>query len=287
MNSRSLHPGPGGPDSGGFEARLDTLLERYFDGDLAGDELAWMQARLEDDADLRAQVELQEKIDASLRRMHPADSIPMPAIPIDLGARDSMDRAHLAPGTGASGAGAPAGDAPVPISLPARAAPTRRLWPILAAAAVLLVAAGLFRAYWDRRVPDFNLMQPTEMYNRLVMMGFQPAVVCKTDPEFAALVKEKLGTALVATATPGVEVLGWGYNDDYNGSPISPHTMMLLARVDDREVLVFLDQAARDRELALPPNSNLKLFRREVGPIVAYEITPLDQPKVIPALRTW
>lgn len=269
------------------------LLERYIDGDLEGDELAQMEVRLLADPALRAQIDLQSRIDSSLKRTHDALTIPMPAIPIDLarelaGSPAISDRADIAPTPTTTATPTPtpttsATDddyAPVPIRFP-----LKRWVTYAAAAAILLAAAGLFRAYWDARVPDFRLMEPIAMYDKLVATGFQPAVICKTEPEFARLVKEKLGIALIASATPGIEILGWGYQDDYDGSPISPKTMMLLTRVEGREVLILLDHASRDRTLKAPPGSNKAIFRREVGPLITYEITPFAEPRVLPTLR--
>lgn len=243
---------------------IEFLFERYLDGQLQGDELAWMRARIEQDPALRNEEELHRRMTESLRRIAAPEQVPFPA----------------------ATASAPV-DPPAPIPITRASGPqTLRLrrWGMAVAAALLLAGAGLFRVYWDSRVPDFNLMAPGELYSRLVMSGFHPAQVCTSDPEFAALVHEKLGTALIATASPDVEVLGWGYSSDYNGSPISPRTMMLLAKVDGREVLVLLDQTARDRTLAAPAGGKLNLFRREVGQIVAYELTPMAEARVIPGL---
>lgn len=78
-------------------------------------------------------------------------------------------------------------------------------------------------------------------------------------------------------------MLGWAYGNDYNGRMIGPDTMVLMTRVDGSEnVVVLMDRASADRRLKLPPGSNLSLFRREVGPIVLYEITPLKSERVIP-----
>ena len=242
---------------------IEFLFERYLDGQLQGDELAWMRARIEQDPALRNEEELHLRMTESLRRIAAPEQIPFPAA--------------------AAAAEPPAAPIPITRAKPVNS-PWLRRWGLAIAAALLLAGAGVFRFYWDSRVPDFNLMAPGELYSRLVMSGFRPAQVCTSDPEFAALVHEKLGTALIATASPGVEVLGWGYSSDYNGSPISPRTMMLLAKVDGREVLVLLDQTARDRTLAAPAGGKLNLFRREVGPIVAYELTPMAEARVIPGL---
>jgi hypothetical protein len=261
---------------------MHELIEQFIDGTLTGEELAFMEQCIENDAQVREQIELQSRIDDSLRRICTVEKIAMPAIPAD---REQHD----------------ATPAPIPFRDPqtiasdlqqiaqsssSRAESPWKRWGILAmAAALLLTFAGLYRSYWDAKVPDFRIMEPVAMYDRLVGMGFTPAVVCKTEPEFARLVREKLGSTLVATATPGIEVLGWGYQDDYDGSPISPKTMMLLTRVDGTNVLVLMDEESRDRTLRVPEGSSMKIFRREIGPLVTYEVTPLAEPRVLPTLR--
>ncbi len=266
MSERNHNPRqPDGAPPWGPE-RTELLLERFIDGDLEGQELAWIERRLQDDPALRAELALQEQIDQALRRTHRVEGIAMPAIPID--ALRGLEESVAVDGE--------------PVH---RVIPWRRWGVLVAAAIIVLTFAGLFRAYWDARVPDFKLVEPVAMYDRLVRTGFRPAVVCRTEPEFARLVKEKLGTALIAAGSPGVEVLGWGYKDDYDGSPISPKTMMLLARVDGREVLVLLDSAGRDRELRAPAGSGMHLHRRVIGPLVTYEVSPFDAPRVLPVLR--
>jgi hypothetical protein len=267
---------------------MDELLERFIDGTLNGEELAFVEDRIEKDPAIRDQLELQSRIDDSLRRMCTIEKIPMPAIPADIPSVIHNDVPMEPP------APIPFRDPHATVSEPKQGlqrssawtgTPWKR-WGILAmAAALLLTFAGLYRGYWDAKVPDFRLMEPVAMYDRLVRTGFTPAVICKTEPEFARLVREKLGSALVATATPGIEVLGWGYQDDYDGSPISPRTMMLLTRVEGTNVLVLMDETSRDRDLEVPEGSAMRIFRREIGPLVTYEVTPLDQPRVLQTLR--
>ena len=47
-------------------------------------------------------------------------------------------------------------------------------------------------------------------------------------------------------------------------------------------VVVLMDRKGDDRKLKLPETSNLHLFRREVGPLVLYEISPLNEQRVLP-----
>jgi hypothetical protein len=55
----------------------------------------------------------------------------------------------------------------------------------------------------------------------------------------------------------------------------------MLARVNGLPVMVFVDRANADTHPTLPSGENkLHLFRKELGPLVLYELTPLDRPNV-------
>jgi hypothetical protein len=63
---------------------------------------------------------------------------------------------------------------------------------------------------------------------------------------------------------------------------MSPHTTAMLARVDQSPVLVFVDRLERDQPQAMPePSSGLRLFRKQLGELVLYELTPLTAPRVM------
>ena len=67
---------------------------------------------------------------------------------------------------------------------------------------------------------------------------------------------------------------------------LSRYTTTLLARVNDSPVMVFIDRANADSHPADPPSATgLHLFRQELGPLVMYELTPLDQPMVMSYLH--
>jgi len=66
----------------------------------------------------------------------------------------------------------------------------------------------------------------------------------------------------------------------YRGG-LSRYTTTMLARVNGLPVMVFVDRANADTHPTLPSGeSKLHLFRKELGPLVLYELTPLDQPKL-------
>jgi hypothetical protein len=258
---------------------LELLMEEYLAGRLDGETLRSFEQALRDDAELAQTLESQRKLDAALRAAFVAPSAPSEAEVRDAAqriARPTVD--PPAPPT-LRLAGRPEDQSPSP-PRPA----TRWRW-IAVAAAVLLSAAGIYRSIVGVEEP--RLIPPDQLYAVLQNMGWTPAQVCNTPNEFAALVKDRLGQALLpdpAAATSGIALLGWGYEDDYNGSPLSKSTMMLLTTVGDDRVLVLIDRKKHRRDLQPRPGSPLRIFEEVKGNLVLYEITPSGAPRVLPHL---
>lgn len=225
-------------------------VSAYVDGLLPPAEHAAFEARLRAQASLAEQVALQRRIDASIRGLYPYEP---PAV---------------------VASGRPGASRPAPWY-------ARRLTWLSAAAAVLLALTIYTRT--GSRTPH---LPAADLYARLEAEGFRPQWKCDTDERFAGAVETRLGTPLVVPlATSGVEILGWVYADGYEGSPLSAQAMILLTRVQGRDVIVLMDKAADDRTVKAPAKSGLKVFRREVGPLVLYEVTPLPEPHVIAAAK--
>lgn len=231
---------------------LEVRIEGFLRGELGPDEVRVFQRELDQSPDLRGLIEQQRRIDTWLRRAFEPVAVPLPE-----------PRAL--------------------VFKPAGTRPLRRLWWYAAAATILLAGAGVFVRFVNNRFPDARI-SPDSLHNRLVMRGFQPTTVCTTDKEFAAFVRQRFGQALSAASLPAVEMLGWGYGDQYDGSPLSPKALILLAKVDGQPVTVLIDRASADRALTLPENSPLHLFKRTIGRLVVYEITPVDAPRVLDSL---
>jgi hypothetical protein len=225
-----------------LSGRHAELLERYLDGDLAGDELAEFQNELSTSPELRGQVELQERINAGLRRMFaPEESAATAPNP----PRSILGRFHWRP------------------------------WAI--AAGLLLAIAG---AWWATRPPPGP--DPLEAeYRRIVDAGFTPQQVCTDDATFRAWVMDKFGQPLQPRSDRGsVQFVGWN-----SSRVLSVYSGLLLARVQGREVVVLIDRAGiEDGKLPRPADPSLRQYRRVMGNLVLYEITPLDRPAVLDAL---
>jgi hypothetical protein len=241
------------------------LIDAYLDDLLEETERAAFERGLESDARLRAEVEGQRRIDGALGRLFAPPVGNALASRITTLVRESI----LAPNR-----------RPV-VRMPARVSRWRRL---AIAAALTMGVVGLYRL-WDfvqpSRPRDIYAPQAwrsfEKVYRDTVAGGFKPGWVCKNDREFATAFRRRLGQALLLLPPPpGVAWAGLDYCNS-----ITPRTMFLLAWVQGEKVLVLVDQAGSDRGQALPPESRLHLFRRQVGNLVLYECTPLDQPYVL------
>ena len=126
--------------------------------------------------------------------------------------------------------------------------------------------------------PRYTPNLPLEtIYQNCVTDGFQPKWVCEDKHEFAATFFARQGQGLLLADLPvGSKMEGLTYRGG-----LSRYTTTMLARVNGLPVMVFVDRGTADTHPELPAaESKLHLFRKELGPLVVYELTPLDQPKV-------
>jgi hypothetical protein len=228
-------------------------IEEYLDGQLSPRDRAAFDAAMAQDAALSAEVALQRRIDAALARRFE----------------------HK-------------GEGPRKLTLKPQKTveAARRRWVLPAWIGLAAAVAVAAITYWSTSRPDPLLRSPQFVYDVLQSRGFKPEWTCKDDQEFAAAVNERLGEPLlVPMSTPGVKLVGWAYADNYAGYALSEKGMVLITKVADDHVLVLMDRKRKDRELSVPPESGLHLFRREVGDLVLYEITPRKKPAVLEAAR--
>lgn len=231
-----------------------SKLDAYLDRALPADERDAMKRELDVSPELRAAVELQGRIDESLRRSF-APSKP----PAELLSRLS-DAAGVQP--------------------PAK---PRSRWLKIAAvaiAATIVWAVVGWQFFAGRfKTPNYDPNTPLEtIYATSVADGFKPKWVCDDPHEFASTFQTRQGQPLLlADLPPGTKMAGLAY---FGG--LSRYTTAMLARVDGQPVLVFVDKASADTHPAEPSaTSGLHLFRKELGPLVLYELTPLDHPSVM------
>jgi len=238
----------------------DDQLDAYVDGTLGAEETGRFEARRADDDTLRAALETQKRIDESLARVHEPPPAALERV------LKEIDRQAVATVT-------PAGHQ-VPIY--------RRPWAI---AALIILSVG---AAWQListlprgEAPDDYGPKPLTtadaFYRQAVENGFKPDWVCKDDEEFSSTFRKRFRQPLLLAhdtgpvSTVGLSYLNW----------LSTHTTALLSRVDGQPVVVLIDRLRNDRTKSLPPESGLHLFRRVLGELVLYEVTPLPEPHVM------
>lgn len=249
----------------------DTTVDRYLDNLMPPSERAEFERRLTAEPELTAEVQRQQSVDAALRgySQPPAPDAVLAAI-----------RSHI---EGAQRPGAAAGEAQ---PLRFRATPA---WRRFAVAAVLLL--GVFGAWQMYRVfttpsgvydpgPRRSLVQA---YQATLDKGFHSDWTCRDDAEFAKTFFDQFGQMLSMNPPlpDNTKALGLEY---YN--ILSRKTIGMLTRVEGEPAMIFIDRLENDDKTTVPPvEAGKHIFRRELGDLVLYEVTPLDHPGLIDHLR--
>jgi hypothetical protein len=236
-------------------------LDLYLDGMLEGPELAAFEQRLAADASLRRLVDQHRRIDRDLKK-----SFKPPSISISLPAVAPAATPQKFPAA-----------APRPGSYKFPIAPRFLLY------AAVVAIAGIV-GWWQMSPPTVSIKMPQlsagQVYANLTSKGFQPEFVCTTDEAFNETMEKRFGQGLLIASAPNIELIGWAYSDGYKGAVVSPKELILMAKVDGRETVVFMDKAKNAPFFGIkkeaPPGMNV--FKRRVGDIVLYELTSLPTP---------
>lgn len=257
-------------DHNGHESSLDAFL----DGTLSDADRAQWMIRVREDDGVHMQMTRQETIDAALRQLFSPDA-------------PTRERCVARLRTHIDGSGIISDQAAAVWSgraiMPTRGRSRRASLLALAAAVGLCAVAGWqikeFLSPADR--PYVYAVQKWRSLDRIyhdeLAGGFKPAWVCANDAEFAAVTRRQLGQAVLLAQVQGLSALGWSY-----ANTLSPNTMYLLASAPEAKVLVFMQPVEGAREPVVEPESGLKLHQRIVGQVALYEVSPLDEPRVLP-----
>lgn len=234
----------------------DTLIARYLDGLLEGDELREFESALASDASLRSSVELDRRIADRLDAMlHPGAAFSI------RGNRENASSSNS----------------------------NRQRWrPIGAIAAALVIVAAIGITYRIQVGASGSFAsatrEPIEIYRTTIERGFEPAWVCEDDAQMLSYTRERFGRGLLFEPVPGLTLVGWGYA---NGV-LSDLTLSLLVEHGKERILLLVDRSRDDRALEDPAltDPTLHMFRRKVGRFVLYEVTPRDRPLLLDAAYT-
>ncbi len=233
----------------------EGLLDAYLDGLLGDADRKAFELELDRRHDLRSAVEHQQAIDAALKRLVSPPSEEQ--LNLIAERADEAGRRRISPGRG---------------------------WRVVARrlAVAAALAGGTFGAWqiWDFVRPGSHSANPyvqqpwrsfETVYRDKIADGFQPAWVCKDDKEFAdsfwAIHRQRL---LLGELPEGTKALGLAYSNS-----ITPRTSYLLAQASGERLIVFVDRIERDTQQPAP--AGLHLFRRQIGKLVLYELSPLDE----------
>lgn len=228
---------------------MSERLEAYAEGGLSAPERAEFERLMLKDPVLRAEVELQQRVNERLRVLYsPPESVSAPV---------------------AAGAAGHVGPSP------------RHWfgWALGLAAAVALAAIGI--RYTGLLGPGPGDTRADALYTRLVSTGFEPAWVCKDDAEFVAYTRDKFGQAFTIEPTPGISLLGWTYCAGVLGDEAG----VLLVDAGGEKVIVVVDKAGQDRPVKIDDASGLRVIRQRVGDAVLYEVTPRQEAVVLPHVQ--
>ncbi|MCC6908450.1 MAG: hypothetical protein IT430_10950 [Phycisphaerales bacterium] len=246
-----------------------SALDRYLDGLMSAEERSAFEARLAEDAVLAGEIQRQRRIDDGLNRyaQPPAADRVLAAI-----------RAHIET-AGYDEARAEQRPPQMKLRLPAT-------WRRFAVAAALLlgivgiwqivsVMTGAPEGDYDSG-PHRSVMQA---YHHTVDSGFKEEWVCSDDAVFAMVFQDAFGQMLSMNLPlpPGVDAKGLNFFNIFSNKTIG-----VLAVVEDQPVMVFIDRLENeDREPPPQSDSGLRVFRRELGSLVLFEVTPLDAPALV------
>ena len=259
----------------------DDKLDSYLDRLLSDEARRAFERRMEQDERLRSTVRTHRLIEESLGRVfgEPGSA----AFLKDLATATSLNSAHSHS------------------QRPSRQSGWRKSLAIAAVLGLLLFSGwanreALLSSRIGRVVFRSARFDVAALYAAEISKGFRPQLVCETEEQFRGLMLDRFGQALAMQRSPGVSAVGWSYSE-----LISPRTLHLLATIEPHSVveegppgakygeatrvLVFFDRVGAGPAPRLSSKSGLHLFHRVFGNVDAYEVTPLNVPRILNMLN--
>lgn len=183
-----------------------------------------------------------------------------------------------------------------PKNAPAAApATTRRrlsgpvLWGALAAS--IVVVGALVVQFSTPSAPAFTpkphaerRVSTAEDYRRITHT-FEPHIVCDTPGKFARYTVDAFGAEIGADFDAGTTLVGWrAYGSSYDPDEPAPSRRVLLARSPGEAMVIayFIPEGLERPEVSL--DGGLTMFESRIEGVHVIEITPDDEPSVLPVL---
>lgn len=242
----------------------EAMVDRFLDGELAGDDLLAFEARLGAEPALQAEVARLRGVGDLVRGVASSQEV------LDLFA-DATEESYLT--------GAPIlrkGRFLIPASL-------------LAAAAALAVAVTLFGPIAPPQEAGrgspirLTLGSGAATVYNVSIADFEPYEVCRTSEEFAVYTDDVFGVPLAADFDAGVELIGWtipfGRMAGAEAPGLSaPRVLLARAPGGEQVIAVFAERGTWSPGDAA---GGLNVFAAEMGDVSVYEVSPLDTPVVL------
>lgn len=119
--------------------------------------------------------------------------------------------------------------------------------------------------------------EPAQVYRDLEAAGFKPDWVCADEAQFAEYTMGQFEESFLMRPEDGVALIGW-----VKVPVFSSYTGEMMADVNGQKAILIVDRVNDDRTLEDPSGEGLHLFRRTLGNLVMYEITPGESPALLP-----
>lgn len=280
----------------------DDELEAYLDGRLDPDARRRFEQSLPHREDRRREVRLQQQIDRRLQNafvLPPIPPLSLPSSPAtDSGSTSSADASSRSNQNGkinghdringharssAKPESAPPDSSPNPSMTP----PTHHYfdWMRIWRPPTSLVVSGLLTigalTSWNYLRPSRFFAPPSleQVYESAADRQLFIEVKPQDDRRFTNAFYYRNRQALKVVNLPAdIQIEGLAYVP-----VLSSGSTVLVAKVQGQPVVVVVDHQRHDR--AVPDPGDLRMFREMRGEAMVYEITPLDQPTILPHLQ--
>jgi hypothetical protein len=161
----------------------------------------------------------------------------------------------------------------------------RHSWLIVAGGLAAVIACDLLGWHSLRHRPLEPYFRPSplaDIYRQTVESGFRPYYLCEDEDRFQLTFEKRQSVPLQLAQMPADRrMVGLSYLGG-----LSRNTTAILCHTTAKPVVVFVDRLDNDTSIA-SDNSDprLHIFRRQLGGLVAYEVTPLESATIIDYLE--